>query len=287
MATLESKNFTQRIIYQELNQPFAIDDFSTLNEKFAVGNIQPPNGGGYPSLKYFCLGRGGHTAVIGANQTVLISYKRKLCTFSSLFEHLPFVMVPTTIGGVFNDLSINDRLKYRMRKKITVTDSLGISTDYYAYYLKVLEPSNFVLTNTVVQLVNGEITSTTDYIPTVDDLNPVPVNDSDTVITIMDGKHFLVRGSFSIVLSPSDITNLVDACTILYGDASYATLSEIGIVSGFDETYLSPYYDNVTYTEARTAQIQVFSDVFEILQANSDPVSLKFGLKKVLPHPAL
>jgi len=287
MATLESKNFTQRIIYQELKQPYVIDNHSTLNEKFLIGNIQPPSTGGYPNLTYFCLGRGGHTSVVGANQTILINYNRRLTTHSALFEHIPFVVVPAIRAGGFNDLSVQERSKYRLRKKITVNNALGNPVSYYAYYLKTLTPTNFIINNTVLHAVNGEIDSAEEYIPTANDLNPTPVNDSDIVTTVMNGKHFLISGNFTITLTPNEVSNILEACAIIYGNESYATLSEIGIVSAYDEVYSSPYGDNITYTEARTAQIQVFSDIFQILQPTSTEVSLNFGLKKSIPHPIL
>ncbi len=274
-STTESKNFTQRVIYETLKQPFTIDSYSTLNEKFNVGTILPPNTG-YPDVKYFTIGRGGHTTVVGANQSVSITFNQHRATDSALFEHIPFIMIPTTIGGNPNNLSLADQAKYRMRKIETYNN-----VDYYVYYIKVLEPIAFSLTNSTIYLTDGNIVSNTPYVPTINDLSPTPYNDSNTVINITTGQHFLVQGLFSITLSIAEINKIIEACIIKYGDASYATISELGIVSGFEDV-VTP-----SYTEIQTAQIQVFFNLLEILQQDSSILNMDFGITKSIPYPPI
>ena len=79
-------------LYRSMGVPFAIDNFSTLNEKFSLGNITPPVSG-YPEIKYMGIGRGGHKNVTGTGGSSLVDILKHGVTDAVLFEQIPFVLV--------------------------------------------------------------------------------------------------------------------------------------------------------------------------------------------------
>ena len=272
----KSKNFSKLDILRTLNLPFSIDQYSTLNEKFNIGNVNPP-ANEYPVLGYLAIGRGGHTNIVGSGNNTLIELLQHSPTDAALFEHIPFQLVPTT-----NDLSVAERANYRIRLLLTIN---GI--DYFAYYLKVITQSTISVDTQIIQIQNGQISSDTVYTPSATSLTPTPVNISNTNVNVVNGNHLVTQAILPITLNADDIASIVNACTIIYGSVSYATISEIGIVGGFDVNTTSNI-GNVaaSYTEIQTAQIMAFISVLHELQQQPTSITFQYAVSSSSPLPA-
>ena len=272
---VKTKNFALLDILRSLNVPFTIDQYSTLNEKFNIGNVAPPSSG-YPIIQYLAIGRGGHANVVGSGNNTLVDILQHSVTDAALFEQIPFVLVPTSA-----DLAPLERAKYRIRVLETYA---GI--DYFAYYLKVIPTASITAEARIIELSNGVITSDTAYVPSIASLSPTPVDISNTVINVVNGRHLVVQAVLPVVFDSTDIANIIYACVTKYGDIRYATISEIGVVGGFDISVTNNLGGvTATYLEIRSGQIMAFIGTIEELQQNPSSVTLQYALSNSMPFP--
>lgn len=273
--SVKSIHHTQLELLRSMDLPFEVDQYSTLNESFNVGEITPVTTT-YPTIKYMAIGRGGHKHVTSAGGDSLVDILKHSPTDAVLFEHIPFVLVPTNA-----DLTPVERAKYRIR----VLRTYG-GVDYFAYYLRVIDTAAIAPTARVIELSNSEIISDVPYVPGVSSLSPTPVDLSNTVVNTVEGKHLLVQSVLTVVLDSTDVTRLLDAIDIIFGDIRYATISEVGIVSAVDAEHTTTLGGvNVTYTEADVAQIFNFISTELPLQHSPSSATLKYGLSNAMPLP--
>ena len=273
--SVKSRNFSRLDILRSLNSPFTIDQYSTLNEVFAMGNVAPPETG-YPVIKYLAIGRGGHKNVIGTGNNTLVDILQHGVTDAALFDQIPFLLVPTTA-----DITSTERAKYRLR---TMETYVGIN--YFAYYLKVIDTSTVLPTEQVITLNNGVITNDVAYVPSISSLTPTPVDISNTVINVVQGMHLVVQAVLPITLSSADIDNIIAACITKFGDIRYAVISELGIVGGFDKTITSTLGGiSATYAEIQAAQIMVFIGSLQSLEQKPTSVTFNYALSSSSPLP--
>lgn len=273
--TVKTIHHVKQEILRSMGLPFVIDDYSTLNEKHSIGNIQPP-AGEYPVIKYMGIGRGGHRNVTGADNTSLTDILRHGVTDAVLFEQIPFVLVLTT-----DDISVPDRAKYRIR----VLETHG-GTDYFAYYLKVIEEVATDPDSRVVVLENGVIITDDPYVPVISSQNPSPVDLSNVIENTVEGRHLTVQSKVNVDFNTVDISRFLDAIQIIYGDVRYATISEIAIVSGFDISVTSTIGGmTVVHDEIRTGQVVNFIGTEVPLQHNPISHAMTYGLGNSMPLP--
>jgi len=273
--SVKTRNFTNLDILRALNLPFAVDQYTTLNEKFNVGNVSPPSSG-YPVIQYLAIGRGGHQNVVGSGNNTLTQPLFHGCTDSALFEQIPFVLAP-----VGNDLTTLQRANYRLRVPVTIGGNA-----YFAYYLKVISISGITPSSNIVTLSNGIVTTDTPFSTSIANLSPSPVNVSNTTINISTGQHLVTQAVLPITLNSTDITNINNAVNIIYGDPRYATISEVGIVGGFDISVTSSAGGStVTYTDIQTAQIMAFVSTQLELQQNPSSITLQYAISNSAPYP--
>ena len=252
-----------------LNIQFQVDDFSTLNQHFGVqvsATANPLPVDTYPQIKYLALGRGGHKYAQGAQpQAALIDILRHGPTDARLFEHIPFV-----VRDVANDLSAGEQANYRMR---TVVNIAG--TDYAHYWLKVIDTNAITPETRVIQILDGVIIDDQPYSPSNASLNPAPIDVDNNDLNLADGRYITVRSSLGLTLAETDILEILDAIDIIYGDARYATISEVGIVSG---------HENGS-GEITHAQILNFIGTEIPLQHQPESVDLDYSLANTMPYP--
>lgn len=273
--TTKTLAFSNLDIIQNARSSFVIDQYSTLNEKFSIGNVSPPSSG-YPEIKYLTIGRGGHQSYIGSNNASLSKPLTHGPANACLFEHIPFVLVPVT-----NDLTTLQRANYRIRVLLTIN-----SIPYYAYYLKVIDISSLAPATRLITLSNGSITSDTAYTPTSSNLNPTPVDVSNINVMVANGSHLIPQASLTITLNADDIASIINACTIIYGGIEFSTISEMGLVGGFDTTVTSTLGgNNVTYTEIQTGQIMTFIQCYHDLQYYPSSITIPYTLSDDLILP--
>ena len=221
---------------------------STLNQKFDLFPNEIFNSGETPTVKYLTIGNGGHTASMGVDGLPLINPVPHSPRHAALYNHLPFI-----IREVGEDLTPGERLLYRLRVPRTID-----GVNYICYYAKVLDLS---LVEPKIELRNNTdgIITATDFTPSLADLNPVkpviPVNGNIT----STGNYLASTAKIEFVMNEAEITELLNACNIIYGSDNYAFISEIGLCSGVDRTLMGNFGGPPSaYTEAVGVQIMNF-----------------------------
>ena len=221
---------------------------STLNQKFDLFPNEIFNSGETPTVKYLTIGNGGHTASMGVDGLPLINPVPHSPRHAALYNHLPFI-----IREVGEDLTPGERLLYRLRVPRTID-----GVNYMCYYAKVLDMS---MVEPKIELRNNTdgIITATDFTPSLADLNPVkpviPVNGNIT----STGNYLASTAKIEFVMNETEITELLNACNIIYGSDNYAFISEIGLCSGVDRTLMGNFGGPPSaYTEAVGVQIMNF-----------------------------
>ena len=96
----------------------------------------------------------------------------------------------------------------------------------------------------------------------------------------------IIQSILNIDLNAADITHILNAVEIIYGDIRYATISEIGIVAGYDDVKNTTLGGvSITYTDVDTAQVMNFIGTELPLQHSPSSASLKYGLSNSMPMP--
>ena len=221
---------------------------SSLNQKFDLFPNEIFNSGEIPTVKYLTIGNGGHTTSMGVDGLPLINPVSHSPRHAALYNHLPFI-----IREVTEDLTPAERLMYRLRVPRTID-----GVNYMCYYAKVLDLSMVEPKIELRNNTNGIITAT-NFTPSLADLNPVkpviPVNGNIT----STGNYLASTAKIEFVMNETEITELLNACNVIYGSDNYAFISEIGLCSGVDRSLMGNFGGPPSaYTEAVGVQIMNF-----------------------------
>ena len=242
--------------------------FTTLNEKFGFEAAATLNASDVPNVRWFAIGNGGHSVTVGANSIPIPSPEEHEPTDTALFNHLPFVLRP-----VMNDLTAEQRDGYGGRTTMTLPDG----GTYYAYWLKALDISETAVKYYKSTTVDG-VTTTVPYVPDSSNLNPTKPSISSTTAVTSSGTVVYASAGVSIKFTAFDIAELLNVAKLLYGDESYAIISEIAICSGVSRRVSGFTAGNspITYNEVIAAQIATF------LSANHLAYEISEGFTKLL-----
>jgi hypothetical protein len=251
---------------QMLGMPLVIAPNTTLNERFSVQTDAVIPDGTYPRVKYFCIGNGGHRLSVGADGIPLARENQHWPTDASCFKPLPFVLRATN-----NDLSPLERSKYALR--VSETHS-GIS--YYAYYLKRIPMNGAQVALELRNVATDGTTTAVTFVPTPANLVPLPRNLTNAGANILTSDYITCAARLSISLAEQECTEILDACKIIFGDDSYAIISEMGLCSGLDKVILLP--DNTNFAEAIGVQVTSFINTVHHVKFSSSGISGYFDL---------
>jgi hypothetical protein len=250
-------------------EPYALIPDTTLNELFEVqaGVNVPTNQ--YPTLQYLAIGNGGHKmqqAADGLSYPQLYTHQPTDC---ALISHIPFVMVPANA-----DLTQQQRALYGMRVPMTVA-----GVNYIAYYLLKLNydtVSPQILTNTV----NNGVVSSAAWVPTSANLHPTPVVASNTGAVATNGQYVSMQEIIPVTLAASDIQNIQNVATILFGDPNLAIISEAALVAAYpmQVTQQVTGGGTLTYVEAIAATICTSLSCFYSLPSLNNNLTLNFDV---------
>lgn len=258
---------------QNVGLPHVYLPHSTLNERFNINASMMPADTDLPHIRYACIGNGGHKVVIGSNNISLNKPIQHLPRHSGLYNHLPFVLRPLT-----NDLTPQQRAKYRLRNVVTIG---GVA--YSAYWLKALDLTGSVVESDYYTVNNGITTSTT-FAPNSNDLNPTAPDLSSTGVVSTSGDYIAASTKVPFELNASDILELGNVANIMYGDKDYAIISEIGLCSGIDKVVTGDFNGvQASYTEAIGVQISNFVCTYLPTQYLDNDLSLEFDVGSVEP----
>lgn len=231
-----------------LGQVPTILDHTTLNEKFGVFADEKLGASERPAMQYYCIGNGGHKSMVGADGTQYTSPLPHRASDAALYRHLPFAL-----RRVDNDLTVVERGRYGLRVLLSVNN-----INYWAYYLKRISLSNTApaINHTIVDGVNKY---TEPYVPNLANLSPTPPVMSNTGVITTSGDYLSTSSILTLIFSEQDVTELINACQILFDNEAYAVISEIGLVSGVDRVLSVPGTGNTQFNMKEVIATQINS----------------------------
>lgn len=253
---------------QLLGMPYTHVENTTLNEKFAIQADVLPNAGQMPSVRYFCIGNGGHRNESGADGFPFTSAIQHDVGDAALYRHLPFIIRP-----IDEDLDNIERANYRLRKVIQIAGA-----DYVAYYAKKLD-----FTDAEVELkhntINDGVITSVPYIPTSANLNPVPPALPATGVVTTDGDYLSSSAILKLAMEAIDVAELVNVATVMFDNPAYAVISEIGLVAGVDKVVTASYgAGTINYNEVIVAQITSHITAYYATQYTNDGFDFRLEL---------
>lgn len=246
---------------------------STLNQKLSIHADVQLIDTDMPHVRYVGIGDGGHDFLRGGNGKTKWVGVHHTPRHTAMYNQLPFVLRP--IG---EDLTPEQRVRYRLRK---VERHHGV--DYIAYYLRVLDMS---LSRPALELrvVEDGVTTSTPFVPSLEDLNPVPpVLVTDNAVTTT-GDYVASTMKVPFIMTPEDVTEFINACRIRENEDGYGIISELVTVSGVDKTVNGAFNGvNQSYTEAVYAQVTAFVATAWVMDSLRDGTRLNLDIGNVEP----
>ena len=230
---------------QKQRAEFVIPKNTTLNQTFGVFPDMVTDSVLTLGCNYFCIGVGGYNSELGTNGLRKSSVTPHEPWHMGLYQYIPHVIRPVT-----NDLTAAERERFRMRAVITIG-----TTQYAAYYLRVL-PTALAVPS--VKLAVGNNPPVAWSFP-VDALTPaLPILKTGQVMTTGDDT-LRITCPYEVPFTETDVTEILNAAQLLFGDEGYGCVVEIGICAGTDKR-LPGNFDglSVTYTEAISCFITDF-----------------------------
>lgn len=268
---------------QFFKQPFELVPFTTLNEKYGIMPKIAPAATEMPSVQYVGIGNWGHRNLTTAEGRPYTGSNQHLPSDAGLYGQIPWV-----VRKLDSDLSTNDRKRYRMRKVQSIN---GVK--YAIYYLRVLDTSLSKPAMTINTKVNG-VVSSRPFVPDSSNLSPTPPVLQDGEVLTASGEYLAIKSVVDIIITATEIEDIIEACRILYDNEGLAVISEIALVTGVDRQNSGEGMGNNTiqYTEVIAAQIAAILNTYYSLPAansqvretmtlgTSDPMLLNTGLTK-------
>lgn len=270
-----SNNITRTIYGNELQcaqfpgTPWSMRANTTLNEKFNVNAGVAPST--IPQARYFCIGRGGMQAGTGVDGSVIIESVPHVNYHASVYIPLPFILRP-----INNDIDNATQQKYALRQQVTINGS-----QYYAYWLKRLDLSGAVTSTAINTIANGVVTSTANFNPDSSVLSPTPPVLNSAGANTLSNQIAVSKMVSPITFTQQECTELLNAATIIYGDPSYAMITEIGIVSGVE--YPTTLSNGNGFIEVLAAQICTFISTMHQVQASANGFTGSYNLGTAEP----
>lgn len=254
------------------NITFAPEPNTTINQSLAIeaGTNLPNNE--TMRMQYLVIGKGGHQNVAGS--TSRVNTLQHGIRDADLFDMIPFVLRETN-----NDLSPVERAKYRLRKLINVG-----GTNYFAYYCRVV---TLGAAKPQIEMIDMSVDprAITPYVINANQLTPTPLTlDASGNVNTATQNHIRVAIPLEITLDSTDLANILEAVTIMTGDARDAIISEVGMCYGMDKSVTSSAGGvSVTYDEVLACTIAHHIPARADLQLTSDELKLNYSLATTQP----
>ena len=225
--------------HQYLDLPVVLPEHCTINENLDIVPTLVYADTEMPATRYVVIGNKGHKLTVGTDNIPLSDVVSHQPDDAGLFNMIPFVLREPS-----NDLTSVERLKYRLRRT-EIHNGVG----YVAYYARVLDTSTTEPSIQYRTIVDGEVRSS-DFVPTVAKLNPTPVSATAGSTVTTSGDYIAVTAKVPFAMSASEVQELLNVSSIIYGDERYAIISEIATVAGVDRAVPGVFNGaTLSYTE--------------------------------------
>ncbi|WNY40921.1 hypothetical protein [Klebsiella phage YC1] len=235
-------------------QNVEVEQYTTLNEIHSVlaDESLGVKAGSDFTLKYYGLGVKG-SQFIGNDANGIA---RMLVNQHQPIDCNAFYPIPLVVRELSDDLTADERANYRMRVVFTKD-----SVTYVAYYLRVISFAAF--SPSIVKITKDPTTGNEDpdvYVPTSDYQHPTPITPNSDGTVPLSNQYVSATGKLDLSIDASGLAELRNACSIMFGDESYAAPNEYYVCTGIDTPSSGQTSGsiNVSYTEAVSAIIAYF-----------------------------
>lgn len=254
--------------------PFRVIPHTTLNEKYGIQNGVAPAAGEMPNVRYMVIGNMGHytiKAADGSDETANVLHRSN---DAALYNGIPFVAREPG-----NDLPADQRDLYCLR-----TEETYFGKPYIVYYGRRINMTGVQPQLLEITVIDGVLT-TTQYVPSVNDLNPVRPNIPNSGTVIGSNKTISASAIVKVNLSAEEIREITNAHRIRTNSNRSPIISEIGLCSGVDKTVASQGTGGPSfqYREVIACQVNVFISTNHPIGYNSNGLNLTFDIGGVEP----
>lgn len=255
--------------HKTIGKPYIPLANSTLNQKFNVFPDELPMKGEYPYVAYLAIGRRGAKLAASTMGDPIPSQIPHSPSHAALYEHIPFI-----VRKLNEDIPASMRKHYRMRVPFTGKDGNA----YVAYYLLAIDMTKVNPVAELRHVEDGKVTSTV-FEHEVSDLSPKHIQLDNLNKNDPNADCLVSTAKLEIRLNANDIAEIINAFTVIDGDATGAVISEIALVSGVDRT-MQANISGVTgsYIECICAQVNSFIHKYTILDTTSTALDMVFDV---------
>jgi hypothetical protein len=223
--------------------------YTTLNEKFNVLPLQYPGGTSYTKLGYIALGRGGLGMATGADGSQYPKLFQHQSTDSACFNHMPF-----SLRLLNNDLPAEYRARYALRQQVEYNGNA-----YWAYWLKRVDFTQADTNLFLKQVLADGTVTTTNVVPDQSNLNPTPVDLTESGANLLAGYSVVASTIISLPLDDFDISEIRAASQIITQASGRAFVSELALCTGADQVIQAQSQTGTfPFTEAVGVQVATF-----------------------------
>lgn len=264
--------------------PYEPLPYWTINDRYQIHNQTVVPNTAKLKVGWYAAGIGGTNTVKSTGGLEKRESNPVRVQDAGLYKPLPFIVRP-----INNDLTAPERANYGMRAKIVGVGNI----EYWAYYLRPMTLTSVMPVIKKNTIDNGNSTIT-DFIAASENNAPI-------VPTIPVGQAISTNGiyytpSFFLDLSMSDseFFEYQNAAELIYGDAGYGYVSEIGIVAGYKSTVpllnaslvpISGTYDEIlraTIINRITLDVGTSSSAFQLV-LDSAAALPEYGITSTTP----
>lgn len=187
------------------------------------------------NTRYLVLGNKGHKSIQNVNDAIPYTVPvPHMATDVNVFSMLPLVARP-----IDDDLSVDERKQYGLRRTIL------IGKDLYAFYFALRLTFDRTTVDTgITQVVDGT-SVTTDFVPTLDNLAPTPQADN----TDYSNNYATVSAFVKVAFDQLAIEDILEATRLLFGNEQMAIVSEIALCHGIPKAVTGRYPNSGAQTK--------------------------------------
>lgn len=251
------------------NLPYVFVPNSVMNEQLNIFPDMRPDSTYRPYTRYVTIGVGGLTSrFLADNRMELVPIPHEP-RHTGLYDQTPWV-----IRDLDNDLTVAERLRYRLRKIIPIGTAYKV-----AYYGRLIDYSKSSVTLEYRTVKDG-IISADPWEPTSNDQYPPRpvINPGQTYVTGDD--YIAATAKTRFEFTKQDMAELVNVGNILYNNPMAMTISEMALCSGADATVDGQFNGSVfQYTDAIGVQITDFVStlISPLFQSDGAAINLDIG----------
>lgn len=254
-----------------------IDEKSTINERLDILPTARPTPQEKVYLGVLVVGNRGHRVEVGVGGIPLISMVDHTANHASPYGPVPLCMRP-----IDDDLSLQDRTKYALRREVEVNGQV-----YYAYYgLRLnISPEDVIVNMKKITRGADGVEVEEIFTPTTNDLWPesieLPTEGAITAANVRLSASVAIR----VTLDARAIEEYIEVSKILNnGDERYAVISECVLCTGADRVVsVNSTSGLVNFKESVGVQVYSFTTDHKAVYYNSQSLTFDFDIGSQVP----